>query len=138
MKPRRRAYLAEVLGQPVQLSSDSFQAITPVAFAQRILNNLRNVYLSAQDLEAASLVLDYMLVLLPASTVLWQERGLLHYRRGAFEDAAHDLRRYFFLNGLLPFAFNLEDHSQRPRLSRQDQGLLQLFQQIEEVRDQLN
>lgn len=130
-------YLAQLFDQPVQLAPDLYVGVTGIDFAQRILNNLRNVYLSAQDLESASRVLDYMLLLLPSSTVLWQERGLLHYRRGAFEDAAHDLQRYFFLNGLLPQAFKMDD-DQSPAVSTQDRSLLRLFHQIEEVRTQLN
>ena len=50
-----------------------------------------------------------MIILAPEDDSLWKERGLLHYYTENWQDAARDLRRYFFMQGLLLFALGAID-----------------------------
>lgn len=133
------SYLARIFNQPVNLPPMAFGAVTPGSWAQRILNNLRNAYLSENDFAHAVGVLAYMLALMPNNPNLWRERGLLHHRLDNWEQAAHDLRRYFFLNGnlLVALAADSQDHGLH-ELSKPEQNLVQLLRQIEEHGRRLN
>lgn len=131
-------YLGQLFGQHVALSQQAYTRVTPPAFAQRILNNLRNVYLGNEDWANAVRVLDYMLLLLPSSTALLRERALLHHRVGDLERAAYDLQRYFTLTGELWSVWGLAKDEETPAQSGTDAHLRQLFHQIETARRRLN
>jgi regulator of sirC expression with transglutaminase-like and TPR domain len=73
------AYLTQIFQRPVTLMPDAHMAVSTAALTQRILNNLRNVYLSRGDYALAARVVDYLLILTPSHDNLWQERGMLHY-----------------------------------------------------------
>lgn len=92
-------YLALVVGQPVVLPAEVFQPVAPSAWAQRILNNLRNAYLAVEDYPMGARVVDYMLAITPSNPSLWSERALLHFQSDNQEAAIRDLRHYFFLRG---------------------------------------
>ena len=130
-------YLSGLFGQAVSISQQALTGVTAAAFAQRILNNLRNVYLGNQAWAEAVQVLDYMLILLPSSTALLQERALLNYRLGDLERASRDLQRYFSLTGQLWHALDLTGDEQGDA-SRGYGELIQLFQRIQEERRRLN
>jgi regulator of sirC expression with transglutaminase-like and TPR domain len=132
-------YLSKVFDRPIVLPAEMHQAVSAPALARRILNNLRNVYLSRGDYPMAVRVLDYLLVLEPLDPEHWQERGLLNFYSGAWEDASHDLKRYFYFKGRLLHLFGLqgETHTLAP-VEQHDQQLLQTYRQIEETRQRIN
>jgi regulator of sirC expression with transglutaminase-like and TPR domain len=141
-------YLSRLFNRPVMLSASAFVPVTPVALAQRILNNLRNVYLGSEDYDMAARVVDHMLALTPASVYLWQERGMIAYRAGELEQAARALRRYFFLIGRLHLL--LPERGQPPtevtdgtrhelaQLAEADRQLMLLAQEVDRIRLRLN
>nr|HMN31369.1 transglutaminase-like domain-containing protein [Caldilineaceae bacterium] len=81
-------YLSQLFQRQILLTAEMHRAVSTSALAQRILNNLRNVFLSRGDYSMAASVLDFMLVLAPLDSSLWQERGLLHYYAQQWEYAA--------------------------------------------------
>lgn len=103
------AHLSHIFKQPVQLTAEAFRPVSTNMLIYRMLNNLRLLYLDASEYAAAVSVLDYMIILTPDDETLWKERGLLHYYTENWENAARDLRRYFFMQGLLLFALGAID-----------------------------
>jgi regulator of sirC expression with transglutaminase-like and TPR domain len=132
-------YLAQLFGRTVALSAEMCAAVSTRALVQRILNNLRNVFLSRGDYGMAAAVLDFLLVLLPLEASLWQERGLLHYYAQQWEYAARDLKRFFYLRGALLMALGHAEVGEQPTASAaHDQQTLAIFRQIEETRQRIN
>lgn len=131
-------YLARLFNRPVMLPENVFAPVTAIALAQRILNNLRNVYLGSDDYEMAARVVDYMLALTPNSIYLWQERGVVAYRTGDLEAATRALRRYFFLTGRLPLIFAEEESAVEIHLGDADRQLLGLLRELNDRRMRLN
>jgi len=72
-------------------------AASPRAILQRMLVNLRAIYLSRGDEARALLAIDRILCLTPAAPEALRERGLLSARLGAREQALVDLERYLEL-----------------------------------------
>lgn len=134
------SYLAGIFERPITLSSDMFEPVTAVALAQRILNNLRNVYLSQKNFAMTLQVLDYLLLVTPQEAVLWQEKGILHYQADEWEAASYYLRRYFFLAGQYLLAYGHEKNADlaQATLHPNDHQLLEVFQQVEEMRRRIN
>lgn len=134
------SYLSGIFEQPVTLSADMFKPVPATALAQRILANLRNVYLNRKDFAMTLRVLDYLLLVTPAAPALWQEKGLLHYHADDWEAASYCLRRYFFLTGqyLLAYGHEKNSHLAQATLQPHDRQLLEVFQQIEEMRRRIN
>lgn len=133
-------YLSQLFEQTVILPSSSYQPVNAPLLAQRILYNLRNVYLSHKAFTMALRITDYLLVLAPTEPGIWQERGLLYYQEEDWEQASYALRRYFHLTGQLFLAHGLEA---TPAAAPQPQNtadpqLLEIFQQIEEMRRRIN
>lgn len=91
------AYLIQLFNRHValELPLDSYQ-VTTHSLILRMLNNLRVVYLSQEDLEQAQSVLDFMVLIAPHETAFWRERALLRYQTGHFLGAESDLRRVFY------------------------------------------
>lgn len=133
-------YLSGIFERPVTLSSDMFEPVSAVALTQRILNNLRNVYLSRKNFAMTLHVLDYLLLLTPEEPGVWQEKGLLHYQLDNWEAASYHLRRYFFLAGqyLLAYGHEKNDDLAQATLQTHDRQLLEVFQQVEEMRRRIN
>ncbi len=135
-----QAYLSQLFQRPVQLLPEMNAPVSAAMLAQRILNNLRNVYLNRRDYRLAALVLDYLLILHPGDESLWQERGLLHFYNEQWEAAARDLKRYFFLSGQLQFIFSADDELPSPptEITASDRQLFDIYKQIETTRRRLN
>lgn len=132
-------YLARIFSQPIVLNPDAYEAVSTPAVAQRILNNLRSIYLNQRDFVMAARVMDYLLVLDPTNAILWRDRGILHQSNEHWEAAARDLRHYFFLTGQLMLAFEqgkIEDTVAKP--DPQDRQVIDIFRRIEETRRQIN
>jgi regulator of sirC expression with transglutaminase-like and TPR domain len=133
-------YLSQLFGQAVLLPPEVYRPVTMRVLAQRILYNLRNVYLGRRDFVMAARVMDYLLVIAPNDAVLWQERGLLYHQGDDWEQAARDLRRYFFLSGKLSVLLPTtnETLSASADLSQRDQEMLSILRQIEQIRTRIN
>jgi regulator of sirC expression with transglutaminase-like and TPR domain len=133
-------YLARIFQRPVTLAPAAHAAVSPAALAQRILYNLRNVYLSRGDYVMNARVLDYLLILLPAAVELWQERGLMRYYTQQWDAAAHDLRRYFMLRGqnLLLLSPEQQRAPEQAAPSAQDLQLVGILRKIEEMQRRVN
>lgn len=150
------AYLSHLFKESISLSTEALRPISPEMLAYRMLNNLRIVYLDDGNYELASNILDYMLVLTPNDSALWRERGLLYYQREMWDQASRDFRRYFFLQGHLLLALGLlesegeedvyDEYSFNDdayedaiaELSVDDQYLLQMLEEVEDIRIRLN
>ena len=133
-------YLSDIFAQPINLPTDAYTAVTASALAQRILQNLRGVYLNQRDFAMTARVMDYLLVLAPSNPLLWRDRGLLHHYSQQWEPAARDLRRYFFLTGHFIAAMGWEKESKPPvgTFDQQDRQVLDIFQQVEKMRHRIN
>jgi regulator of sirC expression with transglutaminase-like and TPR domain len=125
-------YLVKLFGQSsLSLDVSYFQPLPPLAWAQRILNNLHAVYLNAGELEMLGKVAALMVVLEPERRELWQELGMVHYRLGELAQAARALRRFFYLGGYLTLS---APNSQLPPLPPVLDGAeLHLWKLLEEI-----
>jgi regulator of sirC expression with transglutaminase-like and TPR domain len=134
------AYLVKLFGQSVvSLDPDYFEPVTPVAWAQRILNNLHAVYLNAGELAMLAKILPLMLVLEPDRQELWQELGLVEYRLGELTLAARALRRMFFLQGhLMVRSPDALAAAAPPMLDGSARQLWELLEEIEAARTRWN
>jgi regulator of sirC expression with transglutaminase-like and TPR domain len=134
------AYITKLFGQAsISLNESHFAPVAPEAWALRILNNLRAVYINAGDFGMLTKVLALMLVLEPNRHDLWQELGLVEYRRGELSGAARALRRYFFLQGYISMsAPHADGPSALPALEGDDKQLWSLLEEIEVARTRWN
>ena len=125
------AYLGRIFGIQPTLSAENYRAITPEAWAQRILFNLRNTYLGNRDTLMTIQVLNYLLVLMPRHPALWRERGLLHHQNQIWLDAIYDLRRSYLLFG--QYSLVLGNDEQRnaliASLGAEEKRVVQVYQQ---------
>lgn len=95
-------YLTQIFQQPIRISVSLEQYRTNTgAWIQRILNNLRSVYISQHRLADALSVLNYMVIVDPEEANLWRDRGMLHFGLENMLLAESDLRRYFLLRNRL-------------------------------------
>lgn len=134
-------YLARKYRQPVALPSTSRRPVTALELAQRILNNLHNVYMLTRSYELVVRVLDYLVVVMPSHAPYWQERGLLQYELGEYEAASRDLRRSFYLTDRLSLALELggaQDEADRKTLGAEERHMMELFRQAESTLTRVN
>jgi regulator of sirC expression with transglutaminase-like and TPR domain len=126
-------YFTKLFGQSaMSLDASYYAPVPPIAWAQRILNNLHAVYINGGEIEMLAKVLPLMLVLEPSRQDLWQELGLVEYRRGQLTQAARALRRYFYLQGqVVVNAPNSPVSSTPQHLSGDDRQLWNLLEEIE-------
>jgi regulator of sirC expression with transglutaminase-like and TPR domain len=133
-------YLAQVLGQPVALPAEVFRPVTPAAWAQRILNNLRNVYLGTENYAMAAQVADFMIAITPTNPPLWRECALFNFHAGRYEPALRSLNRYFFLRGQFSLLAGPPDARDRllTMLSSQDRELYLLYRRLQDGLSRIN
>ena len=105
------AHLSRLIRRPIQLAPRFFEPVSAVELTARILNNLRAAYTTHPDPQRLLLVLGFQCALEPSQPLVWRERSVLHYHLQHWEEAAHDLRRYFYLLGALPYLFPEEARS---------------------------
>jgi len=133
-------YLASVVWWRIPLSRALFQPVSARDIALRILNNLRIAYLRRADTERLLDVLRLQTVIVPENPHIWRERAVLNFRQEAWEEAARDLRRYFFLQGSLPYLFPDEARAafDLSPLSAEDHELVAMHRRIAHVLTHLN
>jgi regulator of sirC expression with transglutaminase-like and TPR domain len=134
------AHLSRLIRRPLQLAPHFFESVSAVELAARILNNLRAAYTTHPDPQRLLLVLGFQCALEPSQPLVWRERSVLHYHLQHWEEAAHDLRRYFYLLGALPYLFPEEARSvyTLPELATDDRNLLTMHHHIAEILNRIN
>ncbi len=133
-------YLASVVGRRMTLTQELFAPVTARDMALRILNNLRAAYFMRSDFDHLLDVLRLQAVMVPANPHLWRDRAVLNFRQEAWEEAAHDLRRYFFLLGALPHLFpdDVQTAFDLSLLDSEDRKLVAMHRRIAHVLNHLN
>ncbi|MCS6802085.1 MAG: tetratricopeptide repeat protein [Chloroflexota bacterium] len=87
------ALAARAVGRPVRI--DGFlRPASRRAILVRMLQNLKQIYLSRESWELALRAIDWILLLTPESLLDRRDRGLLAFRLGQYGDAIAHLRRY--------------------------------------------
>jgi regulator of sirC expression with transglutaminase-like and TPR domain len=95
-------HLARIVGRPLQVARAMWEPVSAQLIALRVLNNLRNAFLMADNHTLALRTLDYLIAVQPQERHYWRERGVLHYKLEDWEQAQHDLRYYLIRAGLFP------------------------------------
>lgn len=133
-------YLTRIVGRPIQLGPHFFEPVSAVDLAARILNNLRAAYMTHPDAERLLQVLTFQIALAPDHPHYWRDRAVLRFHMQAWEEAARDLRRYFFQLGALPYLFPKEVRMlyDLPELDADDQNLLNMHRHIHNLLDRIN
>jgi regulator of sirC expression with transglutaminase-like and TPR domain len=88
------------------LRERDFAAVNETYIIQRMLNNLRDIYLNSRRYRKGLEVLEMMLVLSPGSTEEIKQRAWLHYELGQRKQARAELERYL---SLCPEAEDVDD-----------------------------
>ena len=88
------ALVAASTGLTVAFDPDWLRPTPPRAIVARMLNNLRNVYVSVEDWPPAILVLECLAALQPDVAEHARDLGVLHYRAGSFRQASALLNEY--------------------------------------------
>ncbi len=89
--------LDEVYGAQVEMRTEYLQPVTHREILSRMLNNLRQIYLSQRNGRKGLVVLDMLLAIPPAATELLRERALLRLNLDQYLGAAQDLGKYLKL-----------------------------------------
>jgi regulator of sirC expression with transglutaminase-like and TPR domain len=89
--------LDEVYGGQVDMRAEYLQPVTHREILSRILNNLRQIYLTQQDGRKGLAVLDLLLAIPPGLPELLRERGLVRLDLDQYLGAAQDLGKYLQL-----------------------------------------
>ncbi len=133
-------YLASIVGRRMALTQELFEPVTARDMALRILNNLRAAYFMRSDTERLLDVLRLQTVMVPENPHLWRDLAVLNFRREAWEEAAHDLRRYFFLLGALPYLFpdDVQAAFDLSPLDSEDRKFVAMHHRITQVLNHLN
>ncbi len=89
--------LDEVFGGQVDVQAEYLQPVTHREILSRILNNLRQIYLTQQNGRMSLAVLDRLLAIPPGSPDLLRERALLRLNLDQYLGAAQDFGKYLKL-----------------------------------------
>jgi regulator of sirC expression with transglutaminase-like and TPR domain len=89
--------LDEVYGGQVDMRGEYLQPVTHREILGRMLNNLRQIYLTQQNGRKGLAVLDMLLAIPPGSADLLRERALLRLNLDQYLGAAQDLGKYLKL-----------------------------------------
>ncbi len=102
--------LDRIFNGSVKLEPRMLQPCSPRDMLERILRNLKAIYLRDQDRERALRVLDLLVRILPGSADDLRDRGLLYAALDCYGLAADDLQRYL---SLAPRAKDAEETAAR-------------------------
>jgi regulator of sirC expression with transglutaminase-like and TPR domain len=129
-------YLVRIVGRPFQLSSTMWEPVSAQMLAVRVLNNLRNAFMTAENWVLALRTLDYLVAVQPQERQYWRERGLLHYKLEDWEQAQHDLRYYLIRSGLFPRIPHGSEESQP--LTAENRRVVELYRTCGEMLMRVN
>ena len=86
--------LNQIYQQNVNFKPEYLTTVSKRKFLERILNNLKIIYVHQQDLEKALAAVERKLILFPDSSIEIRDRGLLLFHLGDFSQAIIDLENY--------------------------------------------
>jgi regulator of sirC expression with transglutaminase-like and TPR domain len=87
----------EVAGPNVPFDPQFLASSSQRAILQRILTNLRQIYMARRDFEAALACSDRILIVAPGQATEYRDRGLIHSELECFNAALEDIERYLEL-----------------------------------------
>jgi regulator of sirC expression with transglutaminase-like and TPR domain len=93
-----------------QIKSQYLKPTPKKSILYRMLLNLKQIYVSAENWENAYKVIDLMLAIYPGQANDLRDRGLIAYRLDRLREATMDLERYLFLKPHSPDAAWLKQH----------------------------
>jgi regulator of sirC expression with transglutaminase-like and TPR domain len=102
--------LAEMYGQALAWSESYVQPVSDHAILQRMLYNLKAIYVHQGDHRRALGVVERLLLLRPDGLTEVRDRGLLQAQLGALEAALDDLQHYLQLSPEAPDAALITQH----------------------------
>jgi regulator of sirC expression with transglutaminase-like and TPR domain len=111
-----RERVRRMLGGEGKLYTQWFEPISSRKLLVRLLNNLKHVYLRADDFARALLICDYLVLLLPQSALERRERGAIHFQLKHYARALQDLSTYV---ELAPHAADVEETQRQIKTLRQ-------------------
>ncbi len=86
--------LDEIYAGQLRLQPEFLLAVSRRQILTRILNNLKNIYLTTRNLRKALAVVDLVLAIYPRSPEDVKQRAMLRYSVGQMRGAAEDLEHY--------------------------------------------
>lgn len=86
--------LSQIYQQQVALQPEFFPVVSKRQFLERMLKNLKYIYLHQQNLEKSLACVERILIVFPDEVQELRDRGLLSYELGRFTQAATDLETY--------------------------------------------
>lgn len=86
--------LDEIYSGQMPFQPEYLNTVTRRQMLTRMLNNLRQIYVTRRDFKRALVVVDLVLALHPRSAEDMKERAMLRYALGQLRDAAADLETY--------------------------------------------
>lgn len=81
-------------GGMVRLKPEFMEPATRREIIERLLRNLKAIYLNARDDRRALAVIERLLIVQPDAAQELRDRGIMLARVGRFDEAVEDLRRY--------------------------------------------
>lgn len=84
----------QATGQPFRIRSDSLRAAPPGLIVQRMLTNLKDIYLDAKDFPRAIRVIERLLQLKPHDSIERRDLGVCLIQTGRFGPAIDHLSAY--------------------------------------------
>lgn len=89
-----RALIRRMAGARVRFQAQWFEPVTHKQFLQRMLTNLKHIYMHRETYILALGVCDRLLLLAPVSPIEWRDRGIVHLQLKHYGRALRDLRTY--------------------------------------------
>ena len=89
-----QALLTNIYGSGIELKPSFFRAVSKKEILIRMLNNLKNIYISGNDPARALITLETLLILTPQALNEIKERGFVNYSLRKFSQAIKDLEFY--------------------------------------------
>ncbi len=89
-----RVRIRRMAGGKIRFQAYWFEPVTPTQFLQRMLTNLKHIYLHQEAFPLALAICDRLLLLTPLPAFEWRDRGLVHLQLKHYGRALRDLRTY--------------------------------------------
>jgi regulator of sirC expression with transglutaminase-like and TPR domain len=104
-----QARLDQIYAGNVSLQPEFLHTVNKRQMLTRMLNNLKNIYLTSRDFRRALTVIDLILAIYPRSAEEVRQRALLRYNVGLLKGAVEDLELYLNMS---PEASDADDMRQ--------------------------
>ena len=107
--------LRRVTGDLIPVSTGDLPVLGKKEMLNRMLNNLKGIYLARKDYPRALAAVERMLLVNPKQPEEVRDRGLIKYRLGELTEAIFDLETYLNANPDAPDADAMERQAQEMR-----------------------